>query len=62
MCFQYIKNLTEKPELQLNGLRLIRNFINRFDGEHIYEEDLAKYPQQELRPLEVALNPDKLTK
>jgi hypothetical protein len=54
--------LTEKPDLQLNGLRLIRNFINRFDGEHIYEEDLGKYPQQELRPIEVTLNPDKLTK
>jgi hypothetical protein len=62
MCFQYIKKLTEKPELQLNGLRLIRNFINRFDGEHIYEEDLSKYHQQELRPIEVTLNPDKLTK
>ena len=44
MCFEYIKKLAEKPELQLNGLRLLRNFINRFDGDHILEEDLSKYP------------------
>ena len=45
ICFDYIKKLTDKPELQLNGLRLIRNFISRFDGDHIVDEDLSKYPQ-----------------
>ena len=62
MCFQYIKKMTERPDVQLNGLRLIRNFINRFDGEHIYEEDITKYPQQELKQIEVTLNPEKVNK
>ena len=44
----------------MNALRLIRNFISRFDGDHILDEDLSKYPQNELKQIEVTLNPEKI--
>lgn len=43
-CFSYFKRAGDRPEQQLNCLKLIRTFINRFDGEHILDEDTASYP------------------
>lgn len=58
-CFQYIKQTGERADYQLNCLKLIKCYISRFDGEHILEEDMSQYPQNEIKPIEVTLNPDK---
>lgn len=38
---------------------MIKCYISRFDGEHIIEEDMSQYPQNEIKPIEVTLSPDK---
>lgn len=58
-CFQYIKQTGERADYQLNCLKLIKCYISRFDGEHILEEDMSQYPQNEIKPIEVTLSPDK---
>ena len=58
-CFQYIKQTGERADYQLNCLKLIKCYISRFDGEHIIEEDMSQYPQNEIKPIEVTLSPDK---
>lgn len=44
----------------MNCLRLIKTFMNRFDGEHIVEEDMACYDPKEVKQIQVTLNPDKI--
>jgi hypothetical protein len=54
-----LKNLIERPDHQLNCLKLIKTFISRFDGDHIVEEDMTQFPVNELKVINVTLNPDK---
>ena len=34
-CLKYFKESIDRPDHQLNCLRLIKTFISRFDGDHI---------------------------
>ena len=60
-CINHFKKAADRPDYQLNCLKLIRTFINRFDGDHIVEEDMTPYPVNELKSISVTLNPDKAT-
>ena len=40
-CLKYFKECNDRPDYQLNCLRLIKTFISRFDGDHILEEDMS---------------------
>ena len=60
-CFAHFKGSADRPDHQLNCLKLIKTFIARFDGEHILEEDIAQFPPAEIRLIGVTLNPDKAT-
>lgn len=57
--FAQFENTSERPDHQLNCLSLIKTFIIRFDGDHIYEEDMSAFPPEELKTIQVILNPDK---
>mmetsp|Transcript_8862 Transcript_8862/g.8233 ORF Transcript_8862/g.8233 Transcript_8862/m.8233 type:complete len:493 (+) Transcript_8862:1431-2909(+) len=58
-CFNYFKLHQNKTDYQLNCLRLVRTFMNRFDGEHIYEEDLTQFDEKDIRVLQVIMYPEK---
>ena len=58
-CLSIIKSHYQRPDYQLNCLKLIKSYISRFDGDHILEEDMSQYPANEIKPVEVTLSPDK---
>ena|SRR3569833_1047624 len=59
-CLQFFKNSQHNSEYQLNCLRLIKTFINRFDGDHIVEEDLTQYDPKELKQVQITIFGEKV--
>jgi hypothetical protein len=50
-CLTFLKNAHDRPDHQLNCLRLIKTFIARFDGDHILEEDMSQFDPKELKTI-----------
>ena len=53
-------NATKGIDLRLNWIRLIGDYISRFDHEHIPEEDLKNYDEKNHIDITVTLEPDNI--
>ena len=47
-------------DLRLNWIKLIGNYISRFDHEHIPMEDLKNYDEKQNIEIQVSLDPDNI--
>jgi len=60
-CHELFTSSQQSIETELNCLRLIKNYIKRFDGEHVCEEPMGQYNPQDGLTVQVTYIPERRT-